>query len=155
MWNTVPFLRADVRDSSSNQNYLTINSLWLSVRYGTLLGRLYDDSQDEQKLSAKAAIERLSRCPAALLPKGKGTFRKKSAETSINSYCQGQAAMKKNIICPNERLVIIGTKFGYQQPHLKGTMADLSSALTTAAIWPSSRTKRLLQVVNLLSYGSK
>jgi len=31
--------------------------------------------------------------------------RKESAETSINSYCQGQAPLKKNIICPNEHLV--------------------------------------------------
>jgi len=72
------------------------------VRYGTFLERLYDDSQDEQKLSAVTAIERLYYCPVALRPRGKG---KESAETSINSYCQGQAALKKNIICPNKRLV--------------------------------------------------
>lgn len=51
------------------------------------------------------AIEKLYRCPVALLPREKGTFHKESAETSINSYCHSQAALKKNIKCPNECLV--------------------------------------------------
>lgn len=55
----------------------------------------------------------------------KGTVADGSAETSINSYCQGQADLEKNIRWPDGRVVwpvLVGPETGYQQFHSRGTI---------------------------------
>lgn len=77
---------------------MTFCTLWQTLRE-----TLWRFSGRTEIICSKSAIERFYCCLVTLLPRGKGTFPKESAEASINSYCQGQAVRKKNIICPNEQ----------------------------------------------------
>lgn len=84
--------------------------------------------------------------PPSLFCRGEErTFGEESAETSINSYCQDQAAPEKNITCPNERLVSDYWSEVWR-PHLKGFLR-----LSSRWPWPLRaehlRTKRSLERV--------
>lgn len=150
-----------MRGSSSDQNLtilrsivnLTIDSLRLCTLWQTLREGLYDDSRDEQILSAVTTIERFHRRLVTLLPRGKGAFPKESAETSINSYCQGQAAPKKNIICLNGIWpVIIGREVWLSVAPLE---KDGWLVVDFDHYCDPTVSKRSLEVANLLSRGKQ